>query len=256
LEPNLTDLPATGSFAGRRRFHLVACHVLWRELCHFASLSPHSYTFEFLRQGLHDTPDILRRELQAAVDRAPRDTEAVLVGYGLCSNGTAGIRARDKRLVLMRGHDCVTFFLGSKALYRRLFDENPGTYWYSSGWLETTLMPGPDRRRALRERYERVYGRENADFLMESEAAWVRNYSRAVYVETGVADEAGWKAYSRRCAESLGWEFREVRGDAGLFRRFLGGDWDPEDFLVVEPGRSVAASHDEGVVRSGDPQGT
>ena len=48
------------------RYHIIACHVLWRELCHFAALSRAVCTFEFLEQGLHNTPDVLRAEVQKA----------------------------------------------------------------------------------------------------------------------------------------------------------------------------------------------
>ena len=37
-------------------------------------------------------------------------------------------------------------------------------------------------------------------------------------------------------------------GDLSLLKRFLDGDWAPEDFLVVPPGCSVAASNDSGII--------
>ncbi len=94
---------------------VIACHVLWRELSYFASLSPHNYQFQFLKQGLHNVPDQLRQELQAAIDEAGDEYEAILLGYGLCSNGLMGIQARGTRLIVMRGHDCITFLLGQGA---------------------------------------------------------------------------------------------------------------------------------------------
>ena len=256
LDPALSIPPRIPN--GGRRFHVIACHVLWRELCRFASESGNVFTFSFLKQGLHNTPDILRRELQAGIDGAPEECDAVLIGYGLCSNGAAGIRARNKPLVFMRGHDCITFLLGSKELYREYFDANPGTYWYSAGWLETTLMPGPDRERKLREYYEKTFGADNAAFLMESELGWIRNYSRAAYIETGAAGEAGEAAcreYSRECARALKWDFRVFKGRMDLIRGFLEGRWPESDFLTVEPGRETAASYD-GLVMKSVPSGT
>ena len=93
-----------------KKYYVLSCHVLWRELCYYASISRNVFNFNFLQQGLHDTPEILRQQLQEAIDAVHGDYSAILIGYGLCSNGLAGIVARDTKLVIMRGHDCITFF--------------------------------------------------------------------------------------------------------------------------------------------------
>ncbi len=231
-----------------QRFYVISCHVLWRELCHYAALSRNVFDFRFLRQGLHDTPDILREELQAAIDAVPGEYDAVLVGYGLCSNGLAGIVARGTRLVVMRGHDCITFLLGSKERYREYFEGYPGRYWYSPGWIDTCEMPGKERyERELRE-YVATYGKENAEYLMKTTQEWVANYSRAAYVDLGVGDANHYKEHTRRAADWLSWAYEEVRGDSRLIVDFLEGKWNENDFLVVEPGEMIIPSHDEGIV--------
>lgn len=232
----------------RRWFHLVSCHVLWRELCYFAALSRNVFTFHFLKQGLHNTPEILRRELQQAIDAAPPECTAILIGYGLCSNGIEGIVARDKPLVIMRGHDCITFLLGSKEEYRRYFDAHPGTYWYSPGWIDTSLQPGKERYEEARRRYIERYGEENAAYLLESEQAWMDNYSNAAYVDLGFGDTEPLKQYTRECAEWLGWNCSILKGDPRLIMDFVEGRWSDEDFLVVQPGETIVPSHDERIV--------
>jgi len=190
-------------------FSVVACQVLWREIAAVASSLPHSYELRFLRQGLHTTPDILRSDLQVAIDLASEGTlvgsaagesgltsfaanrikpKAVLLGYGLCSNGIAGIEARDVPLVAPRAHDCVTFFLGSKERYRAVFDASPGTYWYSPGWIETGTQPGRDHMEKLRSEYSLKYGEDNADYLMEMERSWMQKYESCTYVSLGGFD--------------------------------------------------------------------
>ena len=256
-----------------RRFAVVACGVLWREIAGTAAALPHSYDLRFLRQGLHNSPELLRSELQAAVDGAsaavapglpadkaaagsswsscapaPLKPEAILVGYGLCSNGLAGIEARDVPLVAPRAHDCLTFLLGSKERYREIFDAGPGTYWYSPGWIETGTQPGRERTEALRREYRERYGEENADYLMEMEQDWMKKYNTCAYVSLGGFDDSAYRAYSRECAEYMGWTYREPGGDPGLLRDFLAGEWDDERFIVVPPGRRIAASFDESIV--------
>lgn len=231
-----------------RTYHIIACQVLWHELNHFSSKSGNRFTFQYLEQGLHNTPEILREKLQDAIDSAEDGPSAILIGYGLCSNGIEGITARNTKLVVARGHDCITYLLGSKERYRRYFDANPGTYWYSPGWIDTGSQPGKERYERLLKTYAEEYGEENAEYLMEMEQGWFREYSNAAYVDLGVGDSEKYREYTRNCARWLNWKCDELNGDPKLIRDFLEGNWDPDRFLIVEPGQTITASHDDLIV--------
>ena len=269
------------------KYLIISCHVLWRELCFYSSVSKNIFDFIFLNQGLHNTPDLLRREVQKAIDEAvfasaPQDGraessssssmdeatpakkltgnsssinvrlkkeyDAILLGYGLCSNGIQGIMARDRRLVVMRGHDCLTFLLGSKERYSDYFKAHPGTYWYSPGWIDSIEGPGRSSYERTLQRYIKKYGRENADFLMKMEQNWYHEYSNAAYVDMGFGDTAHYKEHTRECAQWLGWNYDELKGDPKLIQDFLEGNWDEDRFLVVPPGQTISASNDERVL--------
>lgn len=232
-----------------KRFCIISCHVLWRELSYFASLSGNIFNIVFLRQGLHCTPDLLRKELQESIDKVDGEGyDAILVGYGLCSNGVSGIKAGKTRLVLMKGHDCITFLLGSKEKYKQYFDNHPGTYWYSPGWIDTGTQPGKDRYEAVYKEYLERYGEDNAEYLMEMDQGWYREYSNAAYVDLGFMDSAEYRKYTKECAEWLKWNYDEIQGDSSLIKKFLDGDWDSEAFLVAEPGQEIKASNDETIM--------
>jgi hypothetical protein len=232
------------------KLKVVACNVMWREIAHYASLSPHAFHLEFLDWGLHTEPDKLRDNVQESVDAATDGYDAILLGYGLCSNGLDGIIARDTPLVVVRAHDCITCFLGSKERYRAYFDAHPGTYWYTPGWIENHLAPGEERYDTVLRQYTETYGEENARYLMEMEQDWYRKYTTATYVDLGVGDTAAHEAYTHACAQWLGWEVDRLEGDAGLLTRMLGGAWDDRDFLVVAPGHMIRASNDAGIVKA------
>ena len=215
------------------RFYIISCDVLSKELRHFVNRSQNRFEFQFLEQGLHNTPDNLRKSLQKAIDGVEGDYSAILIGYGLCSNGLVGITARNTKLVIIRGHDCITFLLGSKTHYQQYFQRHPGTYWYSPGWIETTSMPGKQRYERTRQSYVEKYGEENADYLMEMEQAWFKNYSNAAYVDlVGSPDTESYKAYTQKCAQWLGWKYDEISGDPKLIENFLAGNWDAEGFWL------------------------
>ena len=127
------------------RLRIVACEIFFRELCHLAARSPRKVDVEFLPKGLHDQGGgVMRERLQAAIDATdPGKHDAVALAYGLCNNGLVGLEARALPLVLLRAHDCITAFLGSRARYARYFDERPGTYFETTGWLERGVDGGP-----------------------------------------------------------------------------------------------------------------
>ena len=85
------------------RIAIIGCMVMNREISRLVSESRNTVRVWWLRQGLHDTPDILRTELQRALDEIERENsllpenlrfEAVVLAYGLCSNGVLGLRSR------------------------------------------------------------------------------------------------------------------------------------------------------------------
>jgi len=228
---------------------LIACRVLWREFSRFAADSKHQIEYRFLPQGLHLEPDRLRRELQAAFDRAEAEgAEAIVVGYGLCCLGTAGVRTRKIPWVIPRAHDCITFLLGSKERYQSYFQKHPCTYWYSPGWIETGAQPSAKRLEQSLADYRERFGEDNARYLMEKLEGWVKDYRRAAFVDLGVGDRQANLAYTRRCAEELGWELEILPGDSRLIEKLLNGPWDEADFIQVAPGRAIRASGDERIM--------
>lgn len=244
-----------------RRLKFIGCEIVYREALFLAAQSSSMVDVEFLKKGLHDleTPDMVAR-IQTAIDAVDPYTgyEAILLGYARCNDGLVGVTAREIPLVIPRAHDCITFFFGSRAEYRRYFDEHPGTYYLTSGWSERNIGEGIDYARpaydtqgvmgklGLTETYEEMvekYGKENADFLAAAVGDWRKNYSRFLYLTMGICDESRHIAAARDEAARLSWTYDERAGDLSLLRRLFEGPWN-EDFVVVAPGRQVIARND------------
>jgi hypothetical protein len=120
------------------KYRLLACEVAYRECCFAAAAARHVIDLHFLSQGLHDLESAsMCARIQAEVDATDeRRYAAILLGFGLCNCGLVGLRARNLPLVLPRAHDCITLFMGSKEAYQRHFDENKGTFFLTTGWVE------------------------------------------------------------------------------------------------------------------------
>ena len=242
------------------KIKLIACDVLTRELNLVTAKSKHIFDTTFLPFGLHGTPSMLRERLQAEIDATEgKGYDYIVLGYGLCSRGTADLIARSVPIVITRAHDCITLFLGSRARYSREFIENPGTYYYSAGWIERSegeIEQGyisDQKEKAAQERYlEYVekYGEDNAKFLLDQEQQWLSHYTRAAFVDTGVGAIEDYREFTERIAATHGWEYQEVEGDTSLIKRLADADWDGDEFIIVKPGQRIVESFDEKVLNA------
>jgi len=242
------------------KYKLFACEILFRELCSLAAASSNVIDLEFLPKGLHDIGRIDMSEFLAeridTVDESQYD--AILLGYALCSGGIVGLSARTIPLVVPRAHDCITLFLGDKKRYEEYFFANPGTYFKTTGWIErggdlTQDLPDSISEKlglnmSMRKMVEK-YGEENAKFLRD-QITKMQFYTKFAFIETGVEPNDSFERQTRELAEERRWKFEKLTGDLSLLRRLLEGDWNTDDFLVVEPGRRIEFSYDGNIVHA------
>jgi hypothetical protein len=238
--------------------------VLARELHQIASRSKAVVDVTLLPQGLHDLGPVgMRERLQAAVDVATPDTcDTVALGYALCSRGAEGVVARKVPIVMPRAHDCITLLMGSRERYTREFDATPGTYYYSAGWHErddskvgsAMSIPAELGMDKSYEEYVDLYGEENAKYIIEELHGGLRHYERMLFLESGLGGDDVARTAAREMAEREGWRFEVAKTDLSLLERLIDGDkpeggWS-DDFLVLAPGESVVATHDERIVEA------
>ena len=246
-----------------KRLLLIGCEIFFREAAAAIAESPCIIEVDFMPKSLHDIGEkAMSARLQERIDSAfasrPPDArpDAVVLLYGLCNNGIRGLRA-PAPIVIPRAHDCIAVLLGSRARYDEHFQANPGTFYRSPGWIERDGDPDANpasvtRRLGITHDYAALvakYGKDNADYLMETMGDWLKNYRKLSLIDTGVGPVEEYRRISRDEARERNWLYEELAGDAGLIRRLLNGDWNEEDFLVVPPGKTIAASNDEDVIR-------
>ena len=239
------------------RLKLIACEVLFRELCRACAHSPHQVDVEFLPKGLHDLGGKpMAARIQEVVDRTPEGLyQAILLGYGLCGNGLDGLTARHTRLVLPRAHDCIALLMGSRERYQAYFEDNPGTFYRSTGWLERgkDLQQLSHNTIGLDESLEALiqkYGEDNGRYLYEELTRYRAQYRKLTFIETGL--ESGGKFIAEAAAEARekGWAFERLPGDLAWLGRLVEGEWADAEFVIAEPGQRIAASYDGEVVHA------
>jgi hypothetical protein len=242
------------------RFKAIYCQVFTREMDTVVARSPHTIDLEKIPMGLHDLGIGMRPHLQERIDASDNaGYDAILLGYALCGRGTEGLRAGKTQLVLPRVHDCIGMLMGSHRAYMSYFENHPGVYYRSPGWIEfqtpdMVLEPAfASQKKVLGERrtLEELiaqYGEENGQFLFEQFNSFRSHYSGLTYISTGVTSDEASRVKARAEAAKQGWTFDEVQGSLTLLQRLVSGNWNSADFLVVPPGATIRATLRDDIV--------
>ena len=245
-----------------KRILLIACEIVHRELCALSSVSPRIVDLVFLPKGLHEIgAEEMRAQIQAEIDKAdPSKYEFIALGYGLCNNGALALTARQIPLVIPRAHDCITFFFGSRRLYRQYFDANPGTYYRTTGWSERgAAKPGESIMSQLGldktyNEYVEKYGKENADYIMNVLGGWRQHYKKLTYIAMPLSGLPDYTESARAEAAENGWLFELLPGDLSILKALTTGEWDSGEFVVVPPGCTLGPAPDDEIFSTLPPK--
>lgn len=224
----------------------IGCGVLGPDIKHAAEELGVGMKKKMLEGGLHNTPVLLKKKLQEAIDEAAScpDCRRIIVGYGLCGKGTVGIQARRVPLIFPKVHDCIALFMGSDREYKRQFSKYPGTYYLSSGWYlghqkqkkdgEERVWIG-DRSMGCSEIKKR-YGEKGGGNIIGFFSSWQSNYQRAAFIDTGLRSSEKHAEHARKMAEKYKWKYDRIPGNHKLLRCLLKAEKSERDILVVPPG--------------------
>jgi hypothetical protein len=242
------------------RFKAIFCQVFTREMQAVIARSPHSIDADVQPMGLHDLGVGMRPHLQARIDAADGGGyDAILLGYALCGRGTEGLRAGSTPCVLPRAHDCIGILMGSRQAYQNWFERHFASYYRSPGWVEfsssRSLQPASASSRNALDRLSldelvEQFGDDDGAYLFEQFSAYRRKYSGLTYISTAVDGEEPLRRRARAEAECEKWTFEEFPGSLHFLERLVNGDWDPADFLVIPPGRTIRATNNDSIVDS------
>ncbi len=243
-----------------KRYAVLACAVLARECYKCAANSRNNIDVIIIDQGLHDIgEEKMSTALQNKINEIDyKIYDAILLVYGLCNNGIRGLSSKIP-MVIPRAHDCITLLMGSKDEYMKYFNENPGTFYSSVGWVERAnnnlLNPESTTKQigmGTYEDYVKQYGEENAAYLMETLGNHLRNYKNITYIDTDLENTESQKNESKEWSQKEGLEYKEIKGSTKLISKLMDGDWSNAEFLLLKPGESVATSYDDSIIKIKD----
>lgn len=211
---------------------VIACRVMKLELDAMLANGDTSVEIRYLEQNLHRAPHRMPGEIQAEIDKVADVASEIVLGYGLCSNGTVGVYAPNQELYVPRAHDCVTLLMGSRTDYERAFRENAGTYYLTPGWIREEKDP----LGMLRNEYIPRMGEADAEWGIREE---LKHYTKITLIDTGVAPIEPLRERAMENARYLNKIYEEITGKQDLFRKILYGPYNTEDFFCYPPGDRV-----------------
>lgn len=240
------------------RLKFICCNVMTRMACLAVAHSVNTVDLQFMPLNLHVEPDKMREFLQKeidVVDAGPEDYDAIILGFGLCGNGTAGLVSQRFKMVIPRAHDCCTLFMGSTDAFLKRFEDHLSAGWSSHGYSErygemSTATDGctPYGSEMGFDKMVESYGEENARYLWDMLHP-VHLEEPHIYIKVDPFENLGlFEKYQQRIAEDEAWrgykkEMDTPQGSMRMITMLVDGQWNKE-FSVIEPGKSIEPNYD------------
>lgn len=234
------------------RYKLICCEVFTREVCFSIFQSLNIIDIEFTSKALHEKPDVLRSTLQQIIDRTEEKGvyDAILLGFGICGNGTLGVKSNSIPLVIPRAHDCCTIFLGSKEKFYNNFKDNFSKEWTSLGYIErgTSYLHETDTGKMLGldnsyEDFVEKYGEENAKYLWETLHP-NKNDDEIIFIDMPEISREIQLKNIQNILEKDTKKIRILKGDIRILKNLVDGNWSEDEFLIVPPNMKIKACYD------------
>lgn len=208
---------------------IISCEVLRNEV---ECVNP-GYEVEFFEGALHDHTDKLRATVQERI-AATAGARDILLCCGRCSNGTVGLQAGPHRLILPAVDDCISLLLGSRERYLEEHSHQPGTYYYTRGWVDFISDPYKEYLQIIPK-----FGEEKAAYVAR---LILQNYTRVAVINTpGVPGLDDALPYLRTVSEFYNLPLEHLTGSLRFLEKLMNGPHDNE-FIVTEPHRTLEES--------------
>ncbi len=202
---------------------MIGCSVLKKEV--EARLKCSDIEYRWLKEHLHNTPDLLHLEIQAAID-GEADADIIYLSYGLCGKALVDIKARSCPVVMPRVDDCIAMILNDRSDLGSL---RCSSYFVSQGWLW-----GEDGIGYEHDRVKEKYGEKRA---LRIARAMFKNYQYLLFIRTGV-ETAEDKQKCLSMAEKLGLKVNETSGNIHLLDEMIRDSKD-DRFIRLAPGEVI-----------------
>lgn len=226
---------------------LISCMIFSREVNYLIAKSDNIIHSFWLEKNLHDYPDELQTNIQYTINLIEalnernienKQFDAIVLGYGLCSNGILGLTSKTLPIIAPKCVDCMALFLGSNQKYTYLTHTYKQISWYNKAWIENSFVPSTETYEVDDDLNPNAL--QSIDDILFAELEALNNKQYAVFIKSKIFDDSELQAFIEKTAKFFKWEFIKVDGDMSYFRALLSGKWDDRLFLTCPPEHIIA----------------
>lgn len=225
---------------------IIACEVFRRELEHLSQKMQNPPQIKFMKQGLHETPDILRKEVQKLVDEIENELapESISLAYGFCGKGLSGVRTKKATLILPKVHDCIPLLQGTGPEKGLRPEKFLNTYWGSDGWVKYSQLAFIKEREARYKKYVEEYGQDSADYLLEAEESWKAHYTDYVMIKWDETFSDELDKNGRYIAKDMKLPYSVMEASSWYLQEILDGGHNQDNFFHIKPDETMDLNAD------------
>lgn len=253
----------------RRKQLIISCGMLSDELKQACQINNMDCDIVWMKRALHNHPQSLKEALSSIIDEH-QDRDEILLTYGLCGNGTLGIKSKHTKLIIPRFHDCIHQLIQSVDNYtqndrqqwkidetcenqqnmrnqkNQQYQKNPRNqvnqqHQTKTGHLYLTRSWTLDQEAMYQQSIAIIkkYGEEQGQEILNE---MYGSYTDIDVIDTGAYDILPILQYAQDVAKRNHLQVNQVKGSTWILEKMLRGEWD-SDFIVLEPGEELTLRH-------------
>lgn len=217
---------------------VLACEALRPEIEYVIEEAQSIPEIIYMEQELHNIPDKMRAVLQekiSGLEKERQDIDEIVMGFGLCGRGTAGVKTDRVTLVYPRVHDCVPLYFGLPQKETSKFQE--GKLCLAAG----ALKYGKIAQHLTENRYKvyaEKFGEKRAKKMIQAENSVFSNYKSLCHIKWPGMDES-LETLAKRLAQEIELPYEECEGKSIFIRELLDGGKNTMNFIRLEPGKTL-----------------
>ncbi len=188
---------------------LIGCEVVRRDIEDLTKEFSDLDTL-WLDENLHSDPEILKMELQKAIDESV-DYNEIIISYGRCGNAMIGICARNCDIIYSTIDDCISGFLNNDP---KLKEYRKCSLFVNRGWLNTFFNHDNLDDNKIIEKY----GEEKAKMIKDM---IYRNYTDLIYMQVEDEVSMDYKKEAEKVADSYDLELKFVEASLEVYKKLL-----------------------------------
>ncbi|MGL5346624.1 MAG: DUF1638 domain-containing protein [Peptostreptococcaceae bacterium] len=202
---------------------IIACENLKDEITYIAKELNLELDIVYLESQLHNTPILLNEKLQNEIDKYQSKDNIILL-FGLCGNGLAGLKSKNSKLICPKVDDCISLYMGGVDKRMKLKDAT-ATYFFTKRYIENEFSIYNEMKSM-----KLKYGEEKTNKIYKS---LFKKYKYIRTINTGAYDENDIKEKIYELCEVFDLIYESVDGDLNLLYKALNKEFD-DNFIILE----------------------